>query len=175
MITVFVVAFSCALALLLLNTLRAEQSFTLTKLRSDVTTLGDREQALNSEIDAVSAPQSLAMKANEYGLKPATSVTYKSRSTGKTLGTTGAVGATKLGVNTLPDTPATRVATSVLDSGTIGLHITDPVEQARKDAADKAKADAAKRADEAKRKAEAAAKDDKSAASSSAKPSTAKK
>lgn len=157
-----VVAFLAALSMLLLNTMRAEQSFTLSTLRSDVSSLDDQEQALRSEIAAMSAPEQLALKASGYGMVPSTEVTYVSRATGKKLGVAGSVrSGAGLSVNTLPNTPSSRAAGEVIASGTMGLHLTDPVarEKAQRDAAAKkaaadeaaaAKAEAAKKADSAK-------------------------
>lgn len=141
MISVVLVALTSIMALLLLNTMRAEQSFTLSKLRADVATLGDQEQALDSELSAVSASERLAVRADELGMRPAASIKYVDRATGKSLGVAGSASAGQaLSVNTLPDTPARRAATDVLASGGVGVHITDPV--ARAAAAAKAKAEA---------------------------------
>ena len=157
MALVIIVAVASALALLFLNTMRAEQSFTLSTLRSDVSTLNEREQALDSEISAVSAPEELTLKAASYGMVKPASITYVSRDTGKNLGVAHPSQAgSGLSVNTLPSTPDSKAAAEVLASGTIGLHITDPVAQAQA----KAKADAAEKADAAK-KAEAAKKTSK--------------
>lgn len=151
MALVCILAFVSAIALLLLNTMRAEQSFTLNKLRSDVTTLNDRQQGLESDISAVSTPEHLAVKAQEIGLVQAPQIVYKDRATKKTLGVASSTEAgSALNVNTLPSTPASKAAGDVLDSGTIGLHITDPVARAKAQADAKAKADQAK-ADQAKR------------------------
>ncbi|MCT1987191.1 hypothetical protein M3C61_09225 [Dermacoccus abyssi] len=170
MALVFVFAFVSALSLLLLNTMRAEQSFTLNKLRSDVATLDDRQQGLDSEISAVSAPEHLAVKAEEYGMVRAEQVRYVNRTTGKQVGvaTSGQAGQ-RLSVNTLSTTPASKAAADVLDSGTIGLHITDPVAKAKAAADAKAKADAAKAKAEANAKAKQAKSNDAKAKGSDAK------
>lgn len=170
MALVFVFAFVSALSLLLLNTMRAEQSFTLNKLRSDVATLEDRQQGLDSEISAVSAPEHLAVKAEEYGMVRAEQVRYVNRTTGKQVGvaTSGQAGQ-RLSVNTLSTTPASKAAADVLDSGTIGLHITDPVARAKAAAEAKAKADAAKAKAEADAKAKQAKSKDAKAKGSDAK------
>lgn len=170
MALVFVFAFVSALSLLLLNTMRAEQSFTLNKLRSDVATLDDRQQGLDSEISAVSAPEHLAVKAEEYGMVRAEQVRYVNRTTGKQVGvaTSGQAGQ-RLSVNTLSTTPASKAAADVLDSGTIGLRITDPVAKAKAAADAKAKADAAKAKAEADAKAKQAKSKDAKAKGSDAK------
>lgn len=176
MALVFVFAFVSALSLLLLNTMRAEQSFTLNRLRSDVATLDDRQQGLDSEISAVSAPEHLAVKAEEYGMVRAEQVRYVNRATGKEVGVaaSGQAGQ-RLSVNTLSTTPASKAAADVLDSGTIGLHITDPVAKAKAAADAKAKADAAKAKAEADKKAKAdAAKSKDAKAKDSEKKSDAK-
>lgn len=170
MALVFVFAFVSALSLLLLNTMRAEQSFTLNKLRSDVATLDDRQQGLDSEISAVSAPEHLAVKAEEYGMVRAEQVRYVNRTTGKQVGVaTSNQAGQRLSVNTLSTTPASKAAADVLDSGTIGLHITDPVAKAKAAADAKAKADAAKAKAEADAKAKQAKSKDAKAKGSDAK------
>lgn len=162
MALVCVLAFVSAMALLLLNTLRAEQSFTLNKLRGDVATLSDRQQALDSELSAMSAPEHLAVMADEYGMVQASRVRFVSRATGKQIGVAGSTAAgSPLSVNTLPTSSASKAAADVIDSGTIGLHITDPVARAKAQAEAKAKADRAK--SEAAKKAAAAKPGDSSA------------
>lgn len=157
-----------ALSLLLLNTLRAEQSFTLGKLRGDVTTTKDREQALQSELSAVSSPEALAIKAESMGMKKAGSVKFIDRSTGKSLGVaTPSGGAASISVDTSPDTPASRAAQDVLNTSGIGSQISDPVARA----AAKAKADAAKKTTEAK----AAQNDEKKASSAPTSPTASPK
>lgn len=152
-----------ALSLLLLNTLRAEQSFTLGKLRSDVATTKDREQALQSELSAVSSPEALAIKAESLGMKKAASVKFLDRRTGKSLGVaTSSGGAASISVDTSPDTPASRAAQDVLSASGIGSQITDPVARA----AAQAKTDAAKKDDE---------QDEKKASSASTSPTASPK
>lgn len=154
MALVCVLAFVSAMALLLLNTLRAEQSFTLNKLRSDVATLSDRHQALDSDLSAMSAPEHLAVKADEYGMVQAAQVRFVSRATGKQIGVaTSTTAGSPLSVNTLPTSSASKAAGDVIDSGTIGLHITDPVAQAKAQADAKAKSEASRAKSDAAKKA----------------------
>lgn len=156
MVLIGVIALLGIVALLMLNTLRAEQSFTVQRLQSDVTTLQQRQQQLQSDLSAVSSPENLAVKADALGMVRAGSVKYVRASDHKSLGIASVSGGgSTLNVQTLPNTPANRVATQMLADGTLGAHITDPVEAAvdaarAKAAADTAKAKAA--ADDAKAK-----------------------
>ncbi|WP_156822572.1 hypothetical protein [Demetria terragena] len=103
------------LALLLLNTARAEQSFALGELQKSSTSLSDNERQLRSDISNVSAPQQVALKAQEMGMVPAPQVAYVRSSDGKVLGVADrAPGDNTFTVGTLPDTPASRVADSAV-------------------------------------------------------------
>lgn len=165
-----VIAFGSILALLLLNTARAEQSFTLSRLNADVKTLEDRQEALSSEIDAVSAPEELAIRAEKLGMKHASGVVYKDATSHKVIGVAGSSAAgSDINVNTLPNTPASNAAAAMLDSGSVGLHITDPVAKAQAEARAKAKADAKKAQDKAKADAKKAEQKKAEAAKSSTK------
>ena len=145
------VAFASLLALLLLNTARAEQSVTIGRLSSDVTTLENRSEALSSELDAVSAPEELAARAQKLGMRHASAIIYKDKATGKTLGVAGSSQAgADINLNTLPNTPASKAAAALLSSASVGLHIDDPVARARAEAKSKAEAAAKDRADKAK-------------------------
>lgn len=139
-----VIAFGSILALLLLNTARAEQSFTIGRLNADVATLQDRQEALSSELDAVSAPEELSIRAEKLGMKHASGVVFKDKANGRVIGVAGSsMPGADINVNTLPNTPASNAATAMLKSGTVGLHITDPVAQAAAEAKAKAAAAAA--------------------------------
>ena len=97
-------------------------------------------------------------------------VRYVNRTTGKQVGVaTSNQAGQRLSVNTLSTTPASKAAADVLDSGTIGLHITDPVAKAKAAADAKAKADAAKAKAEADAKAKQAKSKDAKAKGSDAK------
>lgn len=116
------------LALLLLNTARAEQSFALTELERSSTTLADNERQLRSDLSNVSAPQQVALKAQEMGMVPASEVAYVRESDGKVLGVAPrGEGGDPFTVGTLPDTPASRVADSaVAAAGTVLVHTPKP-------------------------------------------------
>ncbi|MDE9366489.1 hypothetical protein PZ938_12825 [Luteipulveratus sp. YIM 133132] len=99
------------LAVLLLNTARAEQSFALGNLQQTSDRLSDNEEQLRTDLANVQAPQQLALKAQEMGMVPATEVAYVRTSDKKVLGVaTRAPGAGAFTVGTLPNTPASTVA-----------------------------------------------------------------
>ncbi|WP_173263365.1 FtsB family cell division protein [Streptomyces pacificus] len=58
------------ITLLLLNTSLNEGSFRLSELRKKTTELTDREQALQRDVDARSAPDALERRARELGMVP---------------------------------------------------------------------------------------------------------
>lgn len=99
------------IALLLLNTARAEQSFALSSLQNSQTTLADNEEQLRGELSSVSAPQQVALAAQAQGMVQAGEVTYVRASDRKVLGVAGrSAAADPFTVGTLPDTPASAVA-----------------------------------------------------------------
>ncbi len=109
-------------AVLLLNTVRAQQSFTLDTLQSRSTVLSDRQQSLGTDLQRASAPQQLALRAERMGLRPADKVRYVRASDGKVLGVAkaGAAG-TPFTVGTLPTTPASRAAGVATAAATDGI------------------------------------------------------
>jgi cell division septal protein FtsQ len=58
------------LALLGVNTLLAQDAFTLNNLKIEAKLVADKRDAINRQIDAHSAPNSLAQKAEALGMKP---------------------------------------------------------------------------------------------------------
>lgn len=115
------------LALLLLNTARAEQSFALGALQQSSTTLTDNEEQLRSDISSVSAPQQVALKAQEMGMVPAGQVAYVRASDRKVLGVASpAAAGTPFTVGTLPDTPASGVADRAVAAATSGVLVYTP-------------------------------------------------
>jgi hypothetical protein len=68
----FVTSVSVAgfLALLGINTLLAQDAFTLSNLKLEAKMVADQRDAINREIDAKSAPESLARAAAALGMKP---------------------------------------------------------------------------------------------------------
>lgn len=69
---IFVSAVSVAglLALLGINTLLAQDAFTLSNLKLEAKTVADQRDAVNRQIDAHSAPNALAAAAAALGMKP---------------------------------------------------------------------------------------------------------
>lgn len=124
------IALGSALCLLVLNTLRSEQSFTLTTLQGRVAQLEDQQQALQSDISALSAPEAIAMKADAMGMVHASSVRFVQRSNGKLLGvSTSPQAGTSIAVNTLPQSAASAAASDVLAAGGIGTHVGNTSQQ----------------------------------------------
>ncbi len=107
---------------LLLNTVRAQQSFTLDKLGARSQVLADQQQALSSDLQRVSAPQQLALKAEAMGMRPANKVRYVRASDGKVLGVAKAPsGGAPFTVGTLPTTPASRAGKAATAAATSGI------------------------------------------------------
>jgi hypothetical protein len=69
---IFVTTVSAAglLALLGINTLLAQDAFTLSNLKLEAKSVADQRDAVNREIDAHSAPNALAAAATALGMKP---------------------------------------------------------------------------------------------------------
>lgn len=115
------------LALLLLNTARAQQSFTLDRLQAQSNALSDTQQELGTDLNNVSAPQQLALKAEALGLRPADRIRYVRSSDGKVLGVAkDASKGAPFTVGTLPTTPASRVAGAAEAAATGGLVAVKP-------------------------------------------------
>jgi hypothetical protein len=74
------------IGLLLLNTVLAQGSFTLSKLRATSDQLTDVQGALNQSLDASKSPANLAMKATKMGMVPAQSAAFLRLSDGKVVG-----------------------------------------------------------------------------------------
>jgi hypothetical protein len=73
-------------ALLMLNTLLAQGSFTLHSLDARVAELADREQALQQKVAELAAPQRLARRASAIGMVPSVNPAFLRASDGKVLG-----------------------------------------------------------------------------------------
>jgi hypothetical protein len=58
------------LALLTINTLLAQDAFTLSNLKVEAKMVADQRDAINREIDAKSAPNALASAATKLGMSP---------------------------------------------------------------------------------------------------------
>jgi hypothetical protein len=61
------------LALLTINTLLAQDAFTLSNLKIEAKMVADQRDAINREIDAKSAPNALANAAKSLGMAPSES------------------------------------------------------------------------------------------------------
>lgn len=111
------------MALLLLNTQRAEQSFALDRLQAKSASLSATQESLDGQLDAVSAPQQLALQAQAQGMVPATSVRFVD-SNGKTVGVAkGSASANPFTVGTLPSTPASKVAALAASAASAGVQL----------------------------------------------------
>lgn len=64
------------LILLVINTLLAQDAFTLAKLQADVKLSSDQYEAITEEIERVSSPAVLAHKASALGMRPSTTPTF---------------------------------------------------------------------------------------------------
>ena len=64
------------LFLLFINTLLAQDAFTLSHLRTEAKQVSDEREAIARKIDTLSSPEKLAQEAIDLGMKPATSSTY---------------------------------------------------------------------------------------------------
>lgn len=69
---IFVTTVSVAgfMALLGINTLLAQDAFTLSNLKLEAKQVADQRDAINRRIDSHSAPDALATKATELGMRP---------------------------------------------------------------------------------------------------------
>ena len=69
-VVVVAVLVSGLLGLLLLNTVVAQQAFTVHDLRSSGRVLAEQEQALIKQVEQLQAPEALAKRAGELGMVP---------------------------------------------------------------------------------------------------------
>jgi len=74
------------IGLLLLNTVLAQGSFTLSSLRATSDQLADVQAALNQSLDASKSPANLATRATSMGMVPAQSAAFLRLSDGKVIG-----------------------------------------------------------------------------------------
>lgn len=119
------------LSLLLLNTNRAQQSFALDKLQAQSGSLTDIQEELGAEMDSLTAPQQLALRAQAIGLTPATQVKYIRKADGKVLGVAKKSGTiSPFRVGTLPSTSATRAANTVTSVAELDVIMTKPQQKA---------------------------------------------
>lgn len=110
-------------ALLLLNTQRAEQAFAFDRLQAKSASLAATQESLDSQLDAAAAPQQLALQAQAQGMVPATSIRFVD-SNGKTVGVAkGTASANPFTVGTLPSTPASKVAALAASVASAGVQL----------------------------------------------------
>jgi len=77
-----------SLVLLLVNTMMAQDAFVLNRLKQQVSTLTDQEQAITALTSWESSPSSLAAKAMELGMVPGGTPVFLDLQTGKVIGVT---------------------------------------------------------------------------------------
>jgi hypothetical protein len=66
------------LLLLLINTLLAQDAFTLTNLKIEAKLVSDEREAIARQIDKLSSPEALAKSATALGMKPSENPTFLS-------------------------------------------------------------------------------------------------
>ncbi len=134
------------ITVLLLNTARAQQQYTISDLQNASSRLSATQQDLDTRLAYARAPQQLALKAQEYGMVPATNLRFVRASDHRLVGVAkGAAPTAPFTVSTLPKTPATPMANlSVTSADTARLvEKPKPATQDKPKAAD-TKKDAAK-------------------------------
>src|SRR5262245_47223607 len=78
--------------LLLFNTSMQQASFAATSLEEQATSLGNRQQTLEMELEDLRDPQQVAAKAQHLGMVPASRPAFLDLASRKVLGTPGAAG-----------------------------------------------------------------------------------
>ncbi len=113
-------------ALLMLNTQRAQQSFTIDRLKAESATYTGTQQGLNSQLQLAESPRSLAARAQSLGLLPAATIRYVGPD-GKTVGVAkGAGGAVPFTVGPLTAGGASKVAGAASLGASLGLRVGAP-------------------------------------------------
>ncbi len=122
-------------ALLLLNTERAQQSYTLDSLKTTSAGLADTQQDLNTQVRTLGAAQALAQRAEAMGLQPSTHIRYQ-RPDGTTVGVANSPSSkTPFTVESVPTGPAGRVAASAAVGASVGAAVGAPAPKPAKPAA----------------------------------------
>lgn len=112
--------------LLMLNTQRAQQSFTIDSLQARSATYTDTQQSLQSQLQLAEAPASLAARAHALGLVPASRVRFVGTD-GKTIGVAnGAAGSTPFTVGPLTTGGAAKVAATATTGASLGAAVGAP-------------------------------------------------
>lgn len=75
---VSVVGIVALMFLLFINTLLAQDAFTLSHLKLEAKMVSDQREAINRQIDAIAAPENLAKAATALGMKPSDAPTFLS-------------------------------------------------------------------------------------------------
>ena len=75
---VSVVGVVALMFLLFINTLLAQDAFTLSNLKLEAKMVSDQREAINRQIDAIAAPENLAKAATALGMKPSETPTFLS-------------------------------------------------------------------------------------------------
>jgi len=75
---VSVVGVLALMFLLFINTLLAQDAFTLSNLKLEAKMVSDQREAINRQIDGIAAPENLAKAATALGMKPSETPTFLS-------------------------------------------------------------------------------------------------
>ncbi len=73
---VSVVGILALMFLLFINTLLAQDAFTLSHLKLEAKMVSDQHEAINRQIDGIAAPENLAKAATALGMKPSETPTF---------------------------------------------------------------------------------------------------
>lgn len=73
---VSVVGILALMFLLFINTLLAQDAFTLSHLKLEAKMVSDQREAINRQIDGIAAPENLAKAATALGMKPSETPTF---------------------------------------------------------------------------------------------------
>ena len=73
---VSVVGVLALMFLLFINTLLAQDAFTLSNLKLEAKMVSDQREAINRQIDGIAAPENLAKAATALGMKPSETPTF---------------------------------------------------------------------------------------------------
>lgn len=113
-------------ALLLLNTERAQQSFTISSLQASSATYTNTQQGLRSTLQRAQSPASLAARAHALGMAPASKIRYVGPD-GKTVGVAnGAAGSVPFTVGPLTTGGAAKVAGTASVGASLGARVGAP-------------------------------------------------
>lgn len=141
------------ITVLLLNTARAQQQYTITDLQNASSRLSATQQDLDSRLTYARAPQQVALKAQEYGMVPATNIRYVRASDHRLVGVAKGTAATSpFTVSTLPKTPATPMADLAVTTANAAGLVESPKDKAAREKAAQNKANKSKQGTDSKGK-----------------------